>query len=49
MRSHFVGWNGLMTFTLISIGKFALSYKQIEVQASSWKKLNSYVKVPQYF
>ena len=36
-------------FTLISMGKFALSYEQIEVPALSRNELNSYVKVPLYY
>ena len=31
MGGHFGGGNGLMAFILISMGKFALHYEQIEV------------------
>ena len=40
---------GLMAFTLISMEKFALSYKQIEVRARSRNELNSCVKIPLYY
>ena len=46
---HFGGRNGLMAFTLISMGKFALSYKQTEVQGRSQNELNLHVKIPLYF
>ena len=48
MGWHFGGWNGLMAFTLISMGKICLTYEQFELRARSRNELNSYLKVPLY-
>ena len=45
MGGHF----GLMAFLLILMGKFALSYEQIEVRARLRNELNAYIRVPLHY